>query len=375
MGLNFRKSISLGHGMKVNLSKSGPSLSFGKKGLRQTISATGRSTTTVGIPGTGVYYSKQTNVKKLASGIGGLFGGKKAAEAEEKAAKKGAKTTKADSKADAKAKEEKAAALAAEKEQARLEKEKAKEEARLEKEKALQEKEEAKQALIAEGQEKIEKYEAYVDSIKSVHKICDDQIDWEGISRDELPAGVKVGTDEYEEWKVLNRFALDVVAGNMDAYLEVIEQMKPFDDLLDYGSEFEYGTEDGETVSVEFRVKPNLVVPDYTLSLLASGEVSEKPMAKTAFYDLTQDYVCSTVIRIARDTFALLPVDSCKVYAVDTVLNPATGNDEEVTILAVDINRDALSNINMDRIDPSDALTALGAKMNFKKSAGFAAID
>ena len=58
MGLCFRKSITIAPGVRVNLSKSGPSLSFGKKGIRETISATGKSTTTVGIPGTGVYYKK-----------------------------------------------------------------------------------------------------------------------------------------------------------------------------------------------------------------------------------------------------------------------------------------------------------------------------
>ena len=68
MGLCFRKSITIAPGVRVNLSKSGPSLSFGKKGIRETISATGKSTTTVGIPGTGVYYKKSYDLKKLGKG-------------------------------------------------------------------------------------------------------------------------------------------------------------------------------------------------------------------------------------------------------------------------------------------------------------------
>ena len=66
MGLNFRKSITLLKGVKLNLSKSGPSLSFGRSGLRQSINLKGQARTSVGIPGTGIYYTKSTNVKKLA---------------------------------------------------------------------------------------------------------------------------------------------------------------------------------------------------------------------------------------------------------------------------------------------------------------------
>lgn len=336
MGLNFRKSISLGHGLKVNLSKSGPSLSFGKKGLRQTISATGKATTTVGIPGTGVYYSKQKNLKSL---FGGLFGGKK------EEAKKGSKTAKA-TKAESEVAPKKAAAK------------------------------EMKPAVnVEENRKKVELYEEYVESIKSVHRICDDQIDWEGISTGSLPAGVKPGTEEYNEWKTLNTFALKVLEGDTDAYLQVIAEMEPFEDLLEYGSGFEVGTDDPNSMSVEFQVKSATVVPDYSLSLLASGEVSEKPLSKSAYYDLVQDYVCSTAIRVARDTFALLPVKTCKVHAVDLVLNSATGNDEEVTILSVAIDRDKLASINMDRIDPSDALEALGCRMSFKKTSGFGSVS
>ena len=72
MGLCFRKSITIAPGVRVNLSKSGPSISFGKKGIRETISATGKSTTTLGIPGTGVYYKKSFDLKKIGKGKIGI---------------------------------------------------------------------------------------------------------------------------------------------------------------------------------------------------------------------------------------------------------------------------------------------------------------
>ena len=64
MGLRFRKSISLIPGVRLNFSKSGMSVSSGVPGFRKTINTKGQVTTTVGIPGTGLYY---VDTKKAGS--------------------------------------------------------------------------------------------------------------------------------------------------------------------------------------------------------------------------------------------------------------------------------------------------------------------
>lgn len=56
MGLRFRKSINLGGGFRINLSKSGIGYSWGVKGFRRTRTATGRTRRTYSIPGTGISY-------------------------------------------------------------------------------------------------------------------------------------------------------------------------------------------------------------------------------------------------------------------------------------------------------------------------------
>lgn len=58
MGLRFRKSFKIAPGVKLNLNKKSTSVTFGGKGFHRTISSTGKKTTTVGVPGTGISYSK-----------------------------------------------------------------------------------------------------------------------------------------------------------------------------------------------------------------------------------------------------------------------------------------------------------------------------
>lgn len=61
MGLRFRKSINLGNGFKVNISKSGIGYSWGTSGFRITKTAKGQTRKTYSIPGTGISYSTQSS--------------------------------------------------------------------------------------------------------------------------------------------------------------------------------------------------------------------------------------------------------------------------------------------------------------------------
>ena len=65
MGLRFRKSVSLGKGMRINFSKSGASMSFGRRssGFTATVGKRG-AYVNIGIPGTGISYRTKISAPK-----------------------------------------------------------------------------------------------------------------------------------------------------------------------------------------------------------------------------------------------------------------------------------------------------------------------
>ena len=63
MGFRLYKSVRLGKGVRLNLSKTGVGISGGVPGARYSVHSSGRTTRTVGAPGTGVYYRKDTYSK------------------------------------------------------------------------------------------------------------------------------------------------------------------------------------------------------------------------------------------------------------------------------------------------------------------------
>jgi hypothetical protein len=64
MGLRFRRTMQVIPGLRLNLSRSGPSVSFGPRGLHYTVGTKG-TRATVGIPGSGLFW---TSYKPYSSG-------------------------------------------------------------------------------------------------------------------------------------------------------------------------------------------------------------------------------------------------------------------------------------------------------------------
>lgn len=64
MGLRFRKSIKIAPGLKINLNKKSISATVGTKGAHYTVNSNGKRTASVGMPGTGIYYTKSSGDQK-----------------------------------------------------------------------------------------------------------------------------------------------------------------------------------------------------------------------------------------------------------------------------------------------------------------------
>ena len=62
MGFRFRKSFKIAPGVRLNIGKKSVGISAGVKGARVSVNSSGRKTTTVGIPGTGLSYQKTEKI-------------------------------------------------------------------------------------------------------------------------------------------------------------------------------------------------------------------------------------------------------------------------------------------------------------------------
>lgn len=178
---------------------------------------------------------------------------------------------------------------------------------------------------------------------------------------------------DLREWEESRRLAEGVKAGDRAAYAEALRKLDPVSDLLSLGARVSF-TFDGAVPEARVHVSSKDVVPSEEKTLLKTGKLSVKAMPKGRFFEIYQDYVCGTAMRVANEMLAVLPVPAVLVTALDTMLNPATGHLEDQPVLSVAVPRDTMRRLNLEAVDPSEAMANFVHQMNFKKTQGFAPV-
>lgn len=304
------------------------------------------------------------------------------------------------------------------------------ERARRQREQEKLQREYEKMEMLAQATYEVEEFNNYIETITSLHKESSQPINWQQIASSDPPIIPQRNTkhedaakraletykpgliakifrteekkrkllmedidkskniDENDFREVLNQYEIDqkdweesvslakrIVKGEVEAQHEAIEKLDPFSEISELGSKLNANWNDNGAIDVQLHVHGDEIIPKEVKSLLKSGKLSIKKMPLGKFFELHQDYVCSSVLRLANEMFSLLPIDSIVITAFDSLLNQQTGHIEETPIVSVFIPKATLDSLNLERIDPSDSMQNFVHNMNFKKTKGFGPVE
>lgn len=291
-------------------------------------------------------------------------------------------------------------------------------------------KEYAKMLELERAAYEVELFQNQIDRLVSLHRECSKSVDWKSIAEapppneptrkhkgedqahqawnsyepsfidklfkradskkaallDQVEAGRRADEKKYQmalaryqeqlaDWREGKEFAERILRGEEETYLEAINELNAFDEIAEIGSSVSLTIDRGKPIEAVLHVNGERVVPREEKSLLKTGRLSIKQMHIGKYYELYQDSVCSVVIRIAREIFAILPVEMVIVTATDNLLNSSTGHLEEQPIVSVAFSRNTLQKLNVDAIDPSESLRNFVHRMDFKKTKGFGPVQ
>lgn len=177
------------------------------------------------------------------------------------------------------------------------------------------------------------------------------------------------------EWESDTDQARRLIAGDPEATKTVIAEMQAALEGEGYiGSHIAYHIEPAYLHATP-HVHGSDVIPDYRRKQLASGRLSQTKKPVGEFNELYQDYVASVALKVAGDLFRVLPRDEIYVTCETAMVNPRTGHKEATPILSAQFVRKTFEQLNLERIDPSDAIANFRHAMSFKRAHGFAPIE
>lgn len=176
-------------------------------------------------------------------------------------------------------------------------------------------------------------------------------------------------------WRMRAQLAPRVLQLEFGACRDALEHAGAFDELASLQVFVALEAVVGDLATVRCSVDDDEIVPTEELKLTAAGKVSSKEMAQGKYWALYQDHVCSAALRVARETFAVLPVARVIVNTHTRRLNTSTGHNEQACILAAQFTRRGIASLNLSAIDPSDAMKNFSHRMKFKKSTGFDVVE
>lgn len=267
------------------------------------------------------------------------------------------------------------------------------------------------------NKEKAEQDEDMLEMLKGAHKECTSEISWQGINSMKPPFDMnsdgpnKVeAAERYEnyqpgflerifkfleakkkesllkdieeaekrdkvlccEYEILHELSTMVLEGDIDSYFQVIDEMRPFDKLLKCGSSIEIGTNDSNSMEVEFKADSENVIPKSKFNKDINDEDDD---SEVTYYEFVEEYVCSSILYIAKSIINLIPVNKVVVHVVDNVIDIDKGLKNDITILSIVFDRETLNKLSINTINPIDALDYFICNIRHQKTSGFKSVE
>jgi hypothetical protein len=169
-------------------------------------------------------------------------------------------------------------------------------------------------------------------------------------------------------WEKFRQLARRILAGEPRAYTEALVELSPLAEISELGSTLNFTVHDTHLLECILKVNGVQAIPAEVKTLTSTGKLSVKPMPKARFHELYQDYICSCMLRVAREVFALLPVDAVLITAAADSTDLRKDRPVEQPVLSALMARTALAGFDFERLDPSEAMESFLHRGDFKAS-------
>lgn len=184
----------------------------------------------------------------------------------------------------------------------------------------------AKAGQPAEKSQNMPATKLQIPALTTVWKTADETVDWTEVLAHDRPAD---GLTTPRLWDFYRKYAERVLKGDIQAYVDVLSTTNPLGDLTPFAANLQMRAPDADTLQASFECCPEYMKKAREL------------------------YLCGLSLRIARDLFAVLPVQRVQVEATEN----------GVPVFRNTFERNVLRGLNFKFLDPVAFAKTHGAQM------------
>ena len=347
MGLNFRKRIRLGKYVNLNLGKTGAGFSFGIPGARFSINSKGRKQASIGLPGTGLYYTKAFGTKS----------------------KKNTANSKAQNATNS-----------------------------FEQAEAVNSYQNALYALSHIHNEAYDFFDFESDRIQYVTReigplqkealaeleafkpsFFDRLLKKDATKYTALEEKVYEAMEQDEENRTVHTVEPALAAElkklqpkAMDQFIKMVGGFDVFDDdavSISYHYSMNVDEADAIVVNVTTNMAEDII--DNVVEITDKGRYSNKKLSKTAFNQRCYAYICSLALGVATEALAVTPLYRCLINITDQSVSTATGLASNEVILAGEFDEHQLMQYDYETLNPIEVVEKSSVEMKYTDRNGF----
>ncbi len=286
-------------------------------------------------------------------------------------------------------------------------------------------KEKQKEIEIQNANYTVREWEKNMDSLKSVHKISSDFLDWENILKvaEPLPPKLITSNVDFHElrfnnykpsfidklfsltnrrltnlkesieqakekdnfdfaienkkfqekllnWNQLQNLSKGVLNKDVNYYKQAMNHFYPFKDVIKLGKRLLFTYEEN-SINVDICTENDSIIPNNQLKLTPTGKLSTREITIAKKNELYIEHICSTVIKVAKEVFKLYTLKYITVNVILNSVNRSTFTSNEHLIISAIILPDKIVELNLDTINVVEVVKSFTHSMKFTKTKGF----
>ena len=146
-------------------------------------------------------------------------------------------------------------------------------------------------------------------------------------------------------------------------------ELSPLAEISELGSTLNFTVHDTHLLECILKVNGVQAIPAEVKTLTSTGKLSVKPMPKARFHELYQDYICSCMLRVAREGVRPASRRCSPDHSVCDSTDLRKDRPVQQPVLSALMARTALAGFDFERLDPSEAMVELSSPWRFQSFA------